>query len=96
MGCLMAGYDNGSISLSLSPPQGETALHVAVRKASLDVADILRKAPGGEKLEQITNEVSAQLVSVKRTCSTSSPFTVATCTSQDGETPSDILSEEGE
>ena len=54
-----------TFTLPLPPsllPQSETALHVAVRKASLDVTDILRKAPGGESLEQIKNKVVSQLV----------------------------------
>jgi len=37
-------------------PQGETALHIAIRKTSLDVADTLRRAPGGKELEQIRNK----------------------------------------
>ena len=39
--------------------QMETALHIAVRKASFDVADILRRTPEGERLEQIRNKVDS-------------------------------------
>ena len=47
---------------SLSFPKGETALHIAIRKTSLDVADVLRRAPGGEELEQIRNKVSSLIL----------------------------------
>ena len=39
--------------------QGETALHIAVRKASFDVAGILRRTREGERLKQIRNKVDS-------------------------------------
>ena len=48
-----------TVAWLFSFPQGETALHIAIRKTSLDVADILRRAPGGKELEQIRNKVGS-------------------------------------
>ena len=56
---LPAQLDSVSIMFpSLSFQKGETALHIAIRKTSLDVADMLRD-PGGEDLERIKNKVGS-------------------------------------
>lgn len=93
--------------MSYSCPQGETALHIAVRKASFDVADILKRTPEGERLKHIRNKVGTLPVacivysSIKRTYSTKvvplATFMVAVLfTIQEEQTPSDIQPEEGE
>ena len=46
----------------------ETALHIAVREASLDVEDILRKSPRGEELGQIRNKVDFYPAAILQLC----------------------------
>ena len=37
--------------------QGDTALHIALRKSSLDVAEVIRSSEGAEELRNIANKV---------------------------------------
>ena len=37
--------------------QGDTALHIALRKSSLDVAEVIRSSEGAEELKGIRNKV---------------------------------------
>ena len=66
---MSAGQVDSDSSMMFSFPQGETALHIAIRKTSLDVADVLRRAPGGKELEQIRNKVGSLVLHY---CSTGS------------------------
>ena len=57
---LPAQLDSVSVMFpSLSFQNGETALHIAIRRTSLDVADVLKRTPGGEELERIKNKVGS-------------------------------------
>ena len=51
-----------TVTWLFSFPQGETALHIAIRKTSIDVADILKRTPGGKELEQIRNKVGSLIL----------------------------------
>ena len=40
--------------------QGDTALHIALRKSSLDVAEVIRSSEGAKDLQSIQNKVPCQ------------------------------------
>lgn len=54
--CLMVTEMSHSIT-ALSTMQGDTALHIARRKSSLDVAEVISSSEGAKDLQSVQNKV---------------------------------------